>query len=478
MSRVKGSVRLLPRPSRAGHELGYGPPIRSVLGPLPFSVGADLHRRRRESVGVRGCKLSVPASDRRGAMGPSPTAAVSRVTFSALLLLLAVAASAAANTYTPTRFDDPPPGTCEPDDCSLREAITKANNHDGADKVVLAKGRYQMELPDDGTDDNENGDFDVIGEAAIRGAGPRDTVVDGNGLDTVFQFLTFSPHALSGVAVREGNASSGGGGVFVGPSALTLSDVVIKASDAAGSGGGLRSFSPELRLRRVTIRNNDAGGAGGGIHLGVSVADSSVSIRSSTISDNDAEDGGGIAADETDGISTQNQLTVRALNSTVNGNRAERDGGGIRSSAGATVTLDNVTIAENVANSDNVGIGVGGGLDELAASFSVGDTVLFGNTVGQGGSNEQCDGSFASLGGNVVQTSPGCAALGGMGDQLVADALIGTLAANGGPTKTVALLGGSPALGFAVTCPKRDQRGEKRPPNCDSSAFERKKSDP
>ena len=55
---------------------------------------------------------------------------------------------------------------------------------------------------------------------------------------------------------------------------------------------------------------------------------------------------------------------------------------------------------------------------------------------------------------------------------------LGTLAANGGPTKTLALLKGSPAINAAGPAPcdtAKDQRGVKRPQGgkCDIGAFEK-----
>ena len=51
---------------------------------------------------------------------------------------------------------------------------------------------------------------------------------------------------------------------------------------------------------------------------------------------------------------------------------------------------------------------------------------------------------------------------------------LGTLAFNGGPTETDALLTGSPAIGDAVggSCPSSDQRGVPRLAACDSGAFQ------
>ena len=52
---------------------------------------------------------------------------------------------------------------------------------------------------------------------------------------------------------------------------------------------------------------------------------------------------------------------------------------------------------------------------------------------------------------------------------------LGPLADNGGPTKTIALQRGSPAISKANkdTAEKRDQRGDKRDAHPDIGAFER-----
>lgn len=58
--------------------------------------------------------------------------------------------------------------------------------------------------------------------------------------------------------------------------------------------------------------------------------------------------------------------------------------------------------------------------------------------------------------------------------------MIGTLADNGGPTQTIGLLAGSPAIDppLPTSCPEFDQRGRKRDAACDFGSFERKPNDP
>ena len=142
----------------------------------------------------------------------------------------------------------------------------------------------------------------------------------------------------------------------------------------------------------------------------------------------------------------------------------------------ATVTIDNTTVAYNMADDDNTGGGVAGGIYQHSdAVFNLDDSVIAENSVGSSGSGQQCEGDFLTNGsGNIVQASPGsCAFVGG--GTISPDAKLGVLDDNGGPTSTIRLFSGSPALGAAHSCPKRDQRGVERPSeDCDSGAFERR----
>jgi hypothetical protein len=83
-----------------------------------------------------------------------------------------------------------------------------------------------------------------------------------------------------------------------------------------------------------------------------------------------------------------------------------------------------------------------------------------------------------SLGNNLLSTDGPvgiCEGFYGPTDRIRANPKIGKLARNGGPTKTIALKQGSPAIGLAhkPSAPNRDQRGRKRDGNPDAGAFER-----
>lgn len=76
-----------------------------------------------------------------------------------------------------------------------------------------------------------------------------------------------------------------------------------------------------------------------------------------------------------------------------------------------------------------------------------------------------------SLGNNVFSDST-CFPV--TSDQVVTDAGLDGLSDNGGPTRTHALLPGSPAIDAAnvALCPATDQRGTARDAVCDAGAYE------
>src|SRR5207249_1542006 len=75
-----------------------------------------------------------------------------------------------------TTLDEVTPGDGK---LSLREAITRANTHPGADTIVLPAGVFKIALDGAGEDSNATGDFDITDSVTIRGAGAALTAVDG-----------------------------------------------------------------------------------------------------------------------------------------------------------------------------------------------------------------------------------------------------------------------------------------------------------
>ena len=212
-----------------------------------------------------------------------------------------------------------------------------------------------------------------------------------------------------------------------------------------------------------TVSGNTSGLAGGGIWNDTT---GTLNISNSTISDNTANDGGGIY-----NFSGTQTLT----NSTVSGNTASASGGGIYNSSD-TMTLINSTVTDNVAET-----GSGGGIRNIGTFAELVNTIIAVNSAASLGPD--CFGSPTSLGYNLIGDDTDCDYTAATGDLVTADPLLGPLQDNGGDTETHALLAGSPAIdaipvadcndtdGVPVTA---DQRGVTRPqgPDCDMGSYE------
>ncbi len=144
--------------------------------------------------------------------------------------------------------------------------------------------------------------------------------------------------------------------------------------------------------------------------------------------------------------------------------------------------MNAVTVSRNVADSNSDASGTGGGvyLDSTSGSAAhVGNSLLALNRVNfnlaAGLDCATAGPSFDSLGHNLLTANGGsCPGFSAPGDIVRAQPRIGKLADNGGPTETVALRRGSPAISHAgASAPGRDQRGHKRDPHPDAGAFER-----
>ena len=275
-------------------------------------------------------------------------------------------------------------------------------------------------------------------------AGPgslRQTILDAASGD-VIQFdpsiagqtiaLTSGPVFLDGLVTIEGPAQAG----------MTISGSF--RSQVFYVLGGIATF------RNLSIVHGQTTFNGGGIFVGGDALFDHV-----LIADNHAAVGGGIAG----AINTQ--LTL--LNSTVTGNTAD-DGGGVVSNG--TLTMYNSTIANNTATNS------GGGLVTAAGTAHVRNSIVANNTrVSSAPRNcEVVSGSTLFASGANLSNSAEC----GPGFS-VAEPLLGALADNGGPTKTHALLFGSPAIDLGTNCTEAtDQRYVSRPQGstCDVGAFE------
>lgn len=453
-------------------------------------------------------------------------------------VVLAVASHAQAATYEVTKRGDHTRGGCSRADCTLREAILAANRTIGrADRVVLPSRKpYRLAIPGGLEDEGATGDFDVLNNRlAIVHPGKGRATVDASRLDRVFD--AYAPITVRKLVIRDGKALRYGGGIRA-EARVSVVDSVIKGNESGSCGGGIHTHHrfPLRIIRSSVVGNKSAQGGGvsnscfgtggrltmirstiarnrGGIDsFGDFVANGGgmyfktaprflSTIRNSTFAGNstgpaiDDADGGGLytdlgglrvtgstfshnrAGDAGGAIEVHDSEPLRLTDTTISGNRARGNGGGIDFLSGE-VSLNAVTVVRNVGNSDGTSGGRGGGIlygDGLRIENSLVVLNRIGGT-GRGSTRNDCagEGALDSLGHNLFSNLSLCE-LDGPADMVRRNPKLGKLARNGGPTRTVALKKGSPAIGKAKrsTAPGKDQRGRKRDRRPDIGAFER-----
>jgi amidase len=276
----------------------------------------------------------------------------------------------------------------------------------------------------------------------------------------------------------DNQATTGGGITNPSGGTVTVTDSTFSGNEA-DSGGGIYSEGV-LAIAKSTFSEN--GGVepftityGGGVAVGGGMT----TIVNSTFSNNSAVGripgcrfpgcpGSGGGAFVSAGL-----LTIS--NSTFSGNSTDGNGGAI-ANGGGTLTVTNSTFSGNYAERGAAAI------DNAAACGEAQDTpcpaTLTNTIVANSRQGGNCAGILTDGGHNL--DSDGTCGVGPASDPLLDPA---GLADNGGPTRTIALLRGSPAIdaGDAVTCAAApvnglDERGYVRPgvgyAQCSIGAYE------
>ncbi len=218
-------------------------------------------------------------------------------------------------------------------------------------------------------------------------------------------------------------------------------------------GGGLTASGSDCRIDIVDsiFEDNEALDALGGALL-IDGNDAFATISGSLFANNRASSGGGIAMDG---------LILKVENSTLSGNEASEDGGGILQTDNDSETfLGNVTIVGNVSDADDNGTGDGGGINKDSGDLRMANSILATN-IDLGGELPDCRGSIDSLGYNLVQAlDNSCGSITFDETTLSGlDPMLGPLADNGGVTPSHEPLPGSPVIDAADPAGCRDLVG-------------------
>jgi hypothetical protein len=367
---------------------------------------------------------------------------------SVLLLLSSIPlkagpASAIGSTYVVDRVTDNNPGgggqgTGLAGD--LRYAITQAQSGDSIGFSVTGTIHLSNALPG------------LTKNITIKGPGANQLTVDGAG-NRAFAVGSGTTIIIAGLSITGG--VSNGGGIF-NAGTLTLNEVVVSGNQAGDPTNG--------------------GGTGAGIW---NYTTGALTLNSSTVSGNTVVGNSSYNPSRGGGIANYGKLDIN--NSTISGNTAsEGSGAGISNTlATSTVTIRNSTVSSNSATGF---VGVGGGIANHG-TFKAVNTILAGNSASQ---SPDLFGPMTSLGHNLIgNTNGGSGYRSDLGDLLNVNPKLGALQNNGGSTRTMALLAGSPAMdeGDDTICAgapinNLDQRGKARPQgaHCDIGSYEGKAS--
>ena len=259
-------------------------------------------------------------------------------------------------------------------------------------------------------------------------------------------YSTFGTFSFNNVAV----VNNPGLGIFD-DGTMTITNSNISGNHA----GGIYADGSDLRVIDTTVSGNANGGIG--------LSTCGLTLVDSTVSDNNGS-----------GISTDSGMTI--VNSTIAGNSAgDGEGGGIDyfSTLGLPLVLiTNSTIVDNTA-------ATGGGIDTQPAATTLNNTIVAGNVTPTGAPSDifpnTLFGETGPLSGSNNLIGPGGSGglVNGQNGNIVgvANPGLAPLGNYGGPTLTIALLAGSPALDHGSNALAVDASG--KPLTTDQRGFAR-----
>ncbi len=341
-------------------------------------------------------------------------------------------------------------GLAEIDNPTINDALEAIGTIEGITEINLGAGTYREPEP-----------IFLTSGMRLQGSGAANTILDGSDSGPISVSAISLPGLpetqINNLSVANSFSPEGPGGGINNFGNLVINNSVIRNNQADATGGGIANtrfefpITPDegtLVINNSTIRNNQSGGDGGGI----SNAGGTVTINNSTIHDNTAgDDGGGVDNNNAGG-------TVTINNSTLFGNAAAAEGGGAENDS--LMTIANSTIVGNTAA---IGGGISNTLD--SSTLILTSSLVSGNTATGGPANNVFNGGSLSSSNNLfgANGTPGIAGFEVTASDIVpavplGDIISTVLTNNGGPTQTLALVAGSPAID-AGNGSGTDQRG-------------------
>ena len=367
---------------------------------------------------------------------------------------------------------------------SLISAVTTANSTSGT--ITLTSGCIYTLTAVNNTTDGGTGLPVITGKVTVQGSGATITRSSATGTPAfrIFDVATAGSLTLNSLTFSNGLANNGvqGGGAIYSHGSLSVTGCTFTGNSApatTGTSGGAINNSGVLTVTTSTFTGNTAQEGGGVFNQ------KTATISSSTFASNTATIFGGGALLNAAGTETligdtftgntgpgggaiDNDTTLNISDSTFYNNTGGSNGGGAVENFGTT-TITQSTLSGNTSP-------YGADLFNYTGfKLSIGMSVVTGGLVGS-----NCGGQapITDLGYNIDSGSS-CAFSGTSHSVSNTQPRLDSLASNGGPTQTMALPAGSPAVNAvpaSVTgCTgSTDQRGTARPQGsgCDIGAYE------
>ncbi len=370
---------------------------------------------------------------------------------------------------------------------SFREAVLLSNTDGKASKIKFSNTIFAGSS----TISMTGGEYKL--DAAVTIIGPSAPLtLDAGGTSRVFRTTATAAgveFSISDLTLANGSINGDGGGIFFDAGKLNLDHVTITNCQSTNYGGGIyaKAAGVVVSLTDSQVTNNSTKISGGGIFLNGDplVATGRLNLVRSTIADNSSTGIGAGIAINVGGFS----ISDCALTGNVAGNGIYSPrGGAIDVNSWATklptpqYTIRNSTLSNNVAyefiaNTFHEGYGGAIAFFQGPATLGISNSTIVNNSTGFGGgglhilSQAKLNLSSSIVAGNSSVTGPPDISYSGtiqgtnnligiadVGDFTLQpgnlsgtkaaplDAKVGSLADNGGPTMTHALLPGSPAI--------------------------------
>ena len=209
-----------------------------------------------------------------------------------------------------------------------------------------------------------------------------DSTISGNEAKGSTSLITYNKKG----ELSSSTLGNGGGGICaVGKdSDVTLNKVTVTGNKATsnvstnlGAGGGIEAQGGSLTVKDSTISDNNARGNGGGIF---SAEGNVLDVSGSTIQGNKGNNGGGIHTGEArDASKTPSKATITNTKVLENEAIGSGEGGGVYVGTRADATLKGCTVANNKS------VSTGGGIAAKLGTVTLDDTTVENNQAVNGG---------------------------------------------------------------------------------------------